>query len=61
METAGDAALFFNPMDVEDISQKLEASLNPNNTNILIERGFQQIKNYKWNDCAKKTLNFYNE
>ena len=59
IETAGDAVIYFNPKKIEDISQKLELFLYQNNKNKIIEQGFKKVEKFRWSNCAKETLNFY--
>ena len=57
-EVAGDAAIFIeNPNDFEEISQAIYKGLNDENLRKnLIEKGFQQVKKFSWEKCARETL-----
>lgn len=60
LEIAGAAALFANPMDKNDISQKLSVTLTDHSLRKkLISSGFVNIKRFSWEKCAKKTLGAY--
>ena len=61
IQTAGDAAAYFDPENIEDIADKLEITLNLNDNNENVKKGYDQVKKYKWKDCAKKTLEAYVE
>ncbi len=58
-EVAGDAAIFVkNTTDTEEISQAIYKGLTDENLRKdLIEKGFQQVKKFSWEKCAKETLN----
>jgi glycosyltransferase involved in cell wall biosynthesis len=56
-EVAGDAALFFNPNDKDQISLTLEELLTNNalrEKNII--KGLERAKNFSWKKCAGETL-----
>jgi glycosyltransferase involved in cell wall biosynthesis len=55
-EVCGDAALYFNPLDVDDITDKLlmivsDAAL----CRQLKEKGLKRSRLYTWNSCSTKT------
>jgi glycosyltransferase involved in cell wall biosynthesis len=58
-EVTGDAAIFFNPEDPQDIALKILRILNPETRGFLIDRGNIRSKIFSWEDCAKKTLNVF--
>ncbi|MFO0704294.1 MAG: glycosyltransferase family 1 protein [Patescibacteria group bacterium] len=56
-EVAGDAALYFDPKNPNDILDKLrsvEANLPLRHS--LIEAGEKRVMNFSWETCAKKTI-----
>ena len=56
-EAGGDAALYVNPSDVNDIAKKLE--LITNNEKLrheLIDKGYEQVKKFSWEKTAKETV-----
>jgi glycosyltransferase involved in cell wall biosynthesis len=54
-EVCGDAALYFNPYDIEDIASKmLEIYQNEHLKFDLVSRGNVQIKKFSWYSSAKK-------
>ena len=56
-EAGGDAALYVNPEDVEDIAKKIESLLdNDSLRRELIEKGYKQIKKFSWEKTARETL-----
>lgn len=53
-------ALYFNPVDIEDIRSKLMFMLKDKSVREKMKlRGFQQINKYSWDETAKKTLEIY--
>lgn len=56
-EAGGDAALYVNPLDVDDIAKKIKSVLeNPNLRKELIDKGYKQVKKFNWEKTAKETL-----
>lgn len=61
-EILEDSALFFNPNDIESIKNAmLEIMSNNTMRQHLINKGYQQIKKYTWDNSAKKLLATYDE
>ena len=59
-EILGSAAMYFNPLDVDDITEKMRAILLNNEIKKeLIRKGFEQVKKYSWQKMAKQTLEIY--
>lgn len=59
-EILGDAALYFNPLDIDDIAEKIKKVLADNNLREqLIQKGFAQVKKYSWKKMAEETLKLY--
>lgn len=54
-EIAGDAALFFDPYDSKSIGNALNEILNKKHRNMLIKKGYENIKRFSWSECAEKT------
>ena len=60
-EIMGESVEYFNPNSVEDIIQNLEKILFSNSlSKKLIIKAVNQLNNYSWDKCAKKTLEIYN-
>ena len=56
-EIAGDAALFFDPNDVKDITDKITMLLSePELAKTLIERGSERVKSFTWEAAITRTL-----
>lgn len=60
-EAGGEAALYVDPLDTEDIKKKLELMINPSADGEklrkeLIEKGYKQIKKFSWEKTARETL-----
>lgn len=61
-EVIGDAALFFNPTDVDSIAGAIEKIVSDTFLREqLVRRGGERIKNFSWERCAEATLNVYRE
>ena len=56
-EIGGDASLYFDPKNADDLLQKLN-TLNGNSQlrKELIQKGRQRIKDFSWEKCGKETL-----
>ncbi len=60
-EVAGDAALFFNNNDKDDIGKAIERVIVEDELREkLISKGMKRAKQYSWKDCARKTLSIIN-
>lgn len=56
-EIAGDAALFFDPYDEDEICYAMEKILaNDELRNQFVQKGFERSLLYSWSSAAKKTL-----
>jgi len=59
-EILGNAALYFNPKDIDDIVDKIEKVLYYQDIRTrLISVGYQRIKKYNWQNTTKETLRVY--
>jgi glycosyltransferase involved in cell wall biosynthesis len=59
-EVLGDAAIYFNPANEQEMKEKIELVIKNENLRYdLIKRGLKQVKKYSWRDCAEKTLEVY--
>ena len=59
-EVLGDAAILFDPEDVEALRDAMErVALSDNVRQSLIRRGHEQRKRFSWQRCAKDTLDVY--
>ncbi len=59
-EILGQAALYFNPHDIQKMAEVIKTVLtNKKLKKQLKEKGFEKIKKYSWQDCAQKTLTIY--
>lgn len=58
-EVGGDAALYFNSGDAEDLAQKINSVLADENLRTaMIAKGLEQIKKFSWEKCARETLEY---
>lgn len=56
-EVAGEAALFVDPMDVEDIAAGIQRILTDAPMRVaLVERGLRQVERFSWARAARETL-----
>lgn len=56
-EVCRDSVLYFNPHNVEDIRNKIQAVLNDENLrNELCVKGFENIKRFSWERSAKQII-----
>jgi len=59
-EILGNAVLYFNPLNVDDIAEKIKNALtNRELREYLIQKGFEQVKKYSWQKMARETLEIY--
>lgn len=57
-EIGGEASLYFDPKNSDDLLEKLESLQNNNELRKqLISKGQQRIKDFSWEKCGKETLN----
>jgi len=61
-EVAGDAAVYFDPLDVESMANAVYRVLHePNLRKKMIEKGLERSKQFSWEKTAKATLEVYRE
>jgi glycosyltransferase involved in cell wall biosynthesis len=59
-EVLGDAALYFDPRDPQDMAARLAEMLrSESERERMRERGMRRAKGYRWSECARKTLSLY--
>lgn len=59
-EVNGDAAHYFDPLDTEDIAEKINDILTSKELRKdLIKKGSEQVKKYSWKRMAEETLVIY--
>lgn len=62
VETAGDAALTFDPTDVSDIARALRALLGTEELRRdLARRGLERVATFSWERTGRETLRVYDE
>lgn len=60
-EVYGDAAIYFDPNNVDDVATAINKVLTDNDLrSLLVARGFAQAKRYSWRRMAEQTLGVYN-
>jgi glycosyltransferase involved in cell wall biosynthesis len=56
-EAGGDAVVYFDPENVEDITKALHSLVNDEELrNKLVKKGYEQIKKFSWEKTARETL-----
>lgn len=63
-EICRDAAIYFDPHDINDIAAKIEKVIHSNDAyypSKLIAKGLEQTKMFSWEKMAKETLKIYEE
>ncbi len=61
-EICGDAALFFDPLNVQQIAERIINLINNNDIKeSFIQKGFQNILRFSWQECARETANIYKD
>lgn len=56
-EVALDAAIYFDPNNIEDIKDKMKDSIENDSIRLeVIEKGKQRVKEFGWEKCARETL-----
>ena len=59
-EVCGDAVLYFDPKNTEEMAQQITKLLNePKSREILISKGLERVKMFDWEKVAEKTLTIY--
>jgi len=59
-EAVGDAAEFFDPTDETEMRVAIERVVSsPARSRLLVDRGYERIKQFSWNRCAKETMQVY--
>lgn len=59
-EVLGQSCLYFDPKDPEEIARTINKIIKDEFLReSLIEKGFEQVKRYSWENCAKETLMVY--
>lgn len=59
-EVGGDAALYADPLKVEDIKEKLDLlTWDVNLRESLIKKGFERAKQFSWEKCSRETASVY--
>ena len=59
-EVLGDAAIYFDPKDSEEIAKKIKLVLTDEKLyNELKKKGFKQVEKYSWRKMGKETMGVY--
>jgi glycosyltransferase involved in cell wall biosynthesis len=58
-EVAGDAAVYFDPYDAEDMAEKISRVIDDEKLREeLVDRGTQRLNKYSWEDSAYKLIRY---
>lgn len=61
-EVYGDAAVYFNPRDINEMTDAIEKVLDDHQLRKeLVKKGHAQLKKYSWEKMAKETLTVYDK
>lgn len=61
-EVAGNAALYFDPLNEEDMAEKMEQVLHDESLREqLVAAGRERVRQYSWQRCAEATMAVYEE
>ncbi len=61
-EAGGDAALYVDPMSVEDIAEKMEKVMSsPSLREEMVKKGYNHIRKFSWEKAARETLGILQE
>jgi len=61
-EVAGEAAIYVNPYEIEDIAQGIYRGLTDDSLrNRMVSEGIERVKLFGWEKNAQKTLEYYEE
>lgn len=61
-EVGGDAAIYFDPADTDEITKALESVISDEGLRTtMIEKGYNQVKKFSWERTARKTLDVLQE
>ena len=56
-EAVGDSAIMVDPYDLDELANAIENVLTDDKLrDILIKKGFERIKKFSWQRCARETL-----
>lgn len=59
-EVVGDAAELFDPADEAEMRAAIEHVVStPERAQFLVDRGYERVKQFSWEKCARDTLNIY--
>jgi glycosyltransferase involved in cell wall biosynthesis len=61
-EVCEDAALLFDPEHVDEMAEKIQSILSDESLQKkLIQKGFERVKKFSWDDCATETFSSYQD
>ncbi|MEK7502233.1 MAG: glycosyltransferase family 1 protein [Patescibacteria group bacterium] len=61
-EAGGDAAIYFDPQNTEDIAEKIDKVTSDEKFRTeMIQKGYEQVKKFSWEKTARETLKVLEE
>lgn len=61
-EVNGDAAIYFDPLDVTDMASKIARVIDSKQLSVeLVAKGKKNVAKFSWQRCAEQTLAVYNQ
>ena len=61
-ELLGENAVYFNPLDINDIENSIRKLIDSEKQRTSMTRKtYQHLRNYSWEETAFKTFNFFKE
>ena len=55
-EVVGDSAILIDPEKTDSIADGIKKALNDKTRTVLVKKGFENVKRFSWEKCAKETL-----
>ena len=56
-EVTGDAGLFFDPNNIQEIAEAINKIFNDDDLrNKMIEKGFENVERFSWEKCVRETV-----
>lgn len=55
-EIVGESAVLIDPENIDSIANGIKKALDPKTKSDLVKKGFENIKRFSWEQCAKETI-----
>ena len=60
-EVVGDAGILVDPLNIDELTEKMVDVLNNEDIKDLSKKGLERSENFTWEKCAEQTLKVYND